>query len=250
MYEDSLDGQKHVCGGVFHLVSEPGTFRIHGVDVPVEQRFYRCDECGEEHVTGDLARAAQEEAAAAFRQAERFLSGAEIRALRERLGLSQEQFEAALGLGAKSLARWENDRVLQNRGMDNLLRAIDRDPGLVAYLADLHGAGLPEGALPARLVPVVDSARWPRSLVAKLEAMAFAEGTDLDHYLEWLLTEYSIAGSFTAHMSRRLEDRVADFEQVVVNHLGGEAAYAPADPWLHEHEDVMRAAAEAGKHGR
>jgi putative zinc finger/helix-turn-helix YgiT family protein len=249
MYQDSLDGQKHACGGVFHLASEPGTFRIHGVDVPVEQRFYRCDGCGEEHVTEELARAVQDEAATSFRKSERFLSGAEIRALRERLRLSQEQFEAALGLGAKSLARWENDRVLQNRSMDDLLRAIDRDPGLVAYLADLHGADLPEAALPSRSTPVVDSAQWPRSLVAKLEAMAFAEGSDLDHYLQWLLTEYSIAGAFTAHMSRRLEDRVADFEQVVANSLAANSAYVSADPWLHEADDVLRAAAEAGNHG-
>jgi putative zinc finger/helix-turn-helix YgiT family protein len=249
MYENSLDGQAHACGGTFRLASEAGTFRIHGVDVPVEQRFYRCNGCGEEHVTEDLARAVQEEAASAFRKSERFLSGAEIRALRERLGLSQEQFEAALGLGAKSLARWENDRVLQNRSMDNLLRAVDRDPGLVAYLADLHGADLPEGALPSRSSPVVDSARWPRSLVAKLEAMAFAEGSDLDHYLQWLLTEYSIAGSFTAHMSRRLEDRVADFEQVLANQRTGEISYGLVEPWLQEQDDVMRDAAKADSHG-
>lgn len=250
MYEESLDGQKHACGGTFRLASEAGTFRIHGTDVPVEQRFYRCDRCGEEHVTEDLARAVQEEAATSFRKTERYLSGADIRALRERLGLSQEQFEAALGLGAKSLARWENDRVLQNRSMDNLLRAIDRDPGLVAYLADLHGADLPEGALPSRSAPVVDSARWPRSLVATLEAMAFAEGTDLDHFLQWRLTEFSIAGSFTAHMSRRLDDRVADFEQVLANQRTVEAAYGLAEPWLPEQDDVMGAAAEAGRHGR
>jgi putative zinc finger/helix-turn-helix YgiT family protein len=240
MYEDSLDGQAHACGGTFHLASEAGTFRIHGVEVPVEQRFYRCDECGEEHVTEDLARGVQEEAASAFRKSERFLSGVEIRALRERMGLSQEQFEAALGLGAKSLARWENDRVLQNRSMDNLLRAIDRDPALVAYLAELHGAIIPEGTLPSRSAPIVGSSRWPRSLVAKLEARAIGEGTDLDHYLVWLLTEFSTAGSYTDHVSRKL---VGDLEQAVA--MSREAAYAEGEPWRPEHDALMRAASEA-----
>ena len=247
MYEETLDGQKHACGGVFHLASEPGTFRIHGVDVPVEQRFYRCDGCGEEHVTEDLARVVQAEAAFVFRKSERFLSGAEIRALRERLGLSQEQFEAALGLGAKSLARWENDRVLQNRSMDNLLRAIGRDPGLVAYFAELHGADLPESALPARSAPVVDSARWPRSLVAKLEARAFEEGTDLDHYVQWLLSEFSTAGSFSAFISGRL---AADVDRALAGGRNVSEAYLPAEPWMQEHGDLMRAAAEAARHGR
>lgn len=245
MYEKSLDGQSHVCGGTFHLASEPGTFRIHGVDVPVQQRFYRCDGCGEEHVTEDLARGVQEEAAATFRKSERFLSGADIRALRERLGLSQEQFEAALGLGAKSLARWENDRVLQNRSMDNLLRAIDRDPGLVAYFADLHGTSLPESALPHRSAPVVDSSQWPRTLVARLEAKAFEEGTDLDHYLVWLLTEFSTAGSYTDHLSRKL---VRDLEHAVA--MNREPAYGESEPWRPEHDELMRAAAEAKNNER
>lgn len=149
-------------------------------------------------------------------------------------------------MGAKSLARWKNDRVLQNRSMDNLLRAVDRDPGLLGYLADLHGASLPESALPSRSAPVVDSARWPRSLVATLEAMAFAEGTDLDHFLQWRLTEFSTAGSFTAHVSRRL---AADFEQVVANHRAGELAYAPSEPWRPDNEDLVEAAAAAKQHG-
>jgi putative zinc finger/helix-turn-helix YgiT family protein len=248
MQEHSLEGQAHSCGGGFSLVSEPGTVRIHSVDVPVEQRFYRCDRCGEEHVTEDLARIVQAEAAATFRRSERFLSGGEIRALRERLGLSQEQLEAALGLGAKSLARWENDRVLQNRSMDNLLRAIDRDPALVAYLAQLHGVALPDGAPSPREVRV-DTSQWPRSLVARLEAMAADEGTDLHNFLVWLLTEFSTAGSYTAHMSRKLEDKVADYQRAMAQRPEL-IAYVDDEPWKQDHMDVMRAAAEAKAYGR
>jgi putative zinc finger/helix-turn-helix YgiT family protein len=247
MYEDSLDGQAHACGGTFRLAGEPGTFRLHGVDVPVLQRFYRCDGCGEEHVTEALARATQDEAAAAFRASERYLSGTEVRALRERLGLSQEQLEAALGLGAKSLARWENDRVLQNRSMDNLLRAVDRDPGLLAYLAELHGATLPESALPSRSAAAVDTSRWPRSLVARLEARAFEEGTDLERYLVWLLTEYSTAGSYTAHMSQKLEAKVSDLERVMASRRE-EMVYNEVEPWKQDDRNLVRAAAEAKKH--
>jgi putative zinc finger/helix-turn-helix YgiT family protein len=247
MYENALEGSAHSCGGSFHLVAEPGTFRIHGVDVPVQHRFYRCDRCGEEQVTEDLARVVQDEAAASFRRSERFLSGAEIRALRERLGLSQEQMEAALGLGAKSLARWENDRVLQNRSMDNLLRAIDRDPTLVGHLAGLHGVPLPDGSELSRGARV-DTAHWPRSLVGRLEQMAEEEGTDLQTYLIWLLTEFSIAGSFTDHMARKLDDKVSDFQRAMADRPDA-LSYTSEEAWKQDHVEVMRAAAQAGGYG-
>lgn len=243
----SLEGQAHDCGGTLHLLQEPGTFRIHGVDVPVTHRFYRCDGCAEEHVTEDLANVVQKEAAAVFRRQERFLSGRQIRALREWLGLTQEQLEAALGLGSKSLARWENDRILQNRSMDNLFRLIERDPSCVRHLAELHGADLPETTVLAR-TELIDSARWPRQLVARLSSAAAAEGTDLHTYLIWLLTEFTSVGSFSAHASREISETARRFRQVTEQERGGMPLYdEPA--WKREHDDVMRDAALRATHG-
>ena len=52
------------------------------------------------------------------------LTPAEIRASRERLGLTQQELQEYLGLGGNSLSRWESGRVYQSRSHDTLLRAF------------------------------------------------------------------------------------------------------------------------------
>lgn len=242
----SLEGQTHECGGVFAIASEPGSFRIHGVDVPVTHHFYRCSVCAEELVTEELAAAVQSEASSAFRAQHRFLAGPAIRAIRERLGLKQDQLEAALGLGAKSLARWENERVLQNRSMDDLFRLIDRDRSCVVFLAQLHGATLPDH--PAlRRAELVDSARWPRQLVLRLADEAAAEGTDLQSYLIYLLTEYTTAGAFAHHAQSELSETARRFRQIVSRPHGTVVAGIEEEPWKRDHIHAMREARAASR---
>jgi putative zinc finger/helix-turn-helix YgiT family protein len=235
----TLENQAHRCGGTFQLIVEPGTFRIHGLDVAVNHRFFRCSGCGEELVTEDLAELVQGEAATAFRRQENFLSGTEIRSLRERLGLSQEQLEGALGLGAKSLARWENDRVLQNRSMDNLFRAIERDPGCLTFLAGIHGFELPQTPILARM-DMIDSTRWPRLLVSKLSAMALAQGTDLHTYVIWLLTEFTTAGSFSAQATRELLQELSNQFQEFASRDLSRIRLEEEELWKRPHEEAMR----------
>lgn len=53
------------------------------------------------------------------------LAGDDIRALRERLGLSQDQLSDHLGCGKKSLSRWENGREYPSQLVNTLLRLLD-----------------------------------------------------------------------------------------------------------------------------
>lgn len=145
----------HVCGGMLRVQAEPGSFHLHGTDVPVVEYFWRCDGCGEELMTDELAQVTEQEAAAKYRQAERRLSPDEILALRQRLGLTQDLMERALGLGAKTWVRWESGRVMPNRSMDNLLRLIDRDSSSLRYLAELHGVEVPSESAPIRRAGVL-----------------------------------------------------------------------------------------------
>jgi putative zinc finger/helix-turn-helix YgiT family protein len=58
----------------------------------------------------------------------------EIRAVRERAGLSQVEMAIFVGTGEKTYSRWESGRSLQNRSSDNLIRLADRFPALFAQL--------------------------------------------------------------------------------------------------------------------
>jgi putative zinc finger/helix-turn-helix YgiT family protein len=177
----------HACGGTLRIQAEEATFRIHNAEVPVTEYYWRCDQCGEELVSEELAQVTQQEAAASYREAERRLAPEEIRALRDRYGLSQELMERTLGLGAKTWVRWETGRVIPNRSMDNLLRLIDRDPMALAFLAELHGVDEPlqlRGPRPR----VMDCMTWPKSLRDRLDQVASLDGTDVNSWLIMTLT--------------------------------------------------------------
>ena len=227
----------HRCGGEFELVSEPGTFTIYGAEVSVDHLFFRCSACGDEHVTEELAAAVQAAAAHSYRQQFHFLTGGAIRGIRERLGLTQEQMESALGVGAKSLARWENERVLQNRSVDDLLRLIDRDPSALAFLAWVHGAAPAVDNLPA--ICRLDGSKWPKVLVANLVAAAHREGTDLNGYLIMVLTKHITESSLSA-VSKRLDDSVRALER----YTSSPPILPYEESWHSDHHEIMR---EAGR---
>lgn len=144
MATTNLEGREHSCGGTFQLASGATEITMRGVTVEVDREVFRCDGCGEERQTLDQASAVDQEAAARVREELGLLHPEEIRDLRARLDLTQEEFERALGLGAKSMVRWENGTVMQSKAADNLLRGVARDPGLLEHLGDEDGVTVPE----------------------------------------------------------------------------------------------------------
>jgi len=226
MTPSDMKAMPHACGGTLHLINEPGTFRIHGEDIPVTEYFWRCDQCSEEVVTEELAEKVEREAASVYRKQNKRLSGSEIRSLRERLGLSQDLMERALGLGPKTIVRWESERVMPNRSMDNLLRLIERDCGALLHLAELHEVELPSSCS-AGLGEIPDGRRWPRTLLARLGRAAEREGTDINSYLIMIIT-----------------DHLHDAEQVVEArpepmHRGGYTSTGHNEQWLPDRHRMM-----------
>jgi len=146
--------RRHSCGGEFVECVGILTTKIRGVTVEVEQDELRCSRCGEIRVSLDSAEAAEERAGALVRDQLGLLHPGEIRDLREGLGLTQAGLESQLGLGPKTVVRWESGRVMQNKATDNLLRLIRRDATALAYLSGPRGedpevaAGPPSSTLP------------------------------------------------------------------------------------------------------
>ena len=67
------------------------------------------------------------------------LTPGEIRAGRERLGLTQQELQDLLGLGGNSLSRWESGRVYQSRSSDTLLRIVFSLSAAVEFVRGLRG---------------------------------------------------------------------------------------------------------------
>jgi putative zinc finger/helix-turn-helix YgiT family protein len=67
------------------------------------------------------------------------MTPAEIREKRRRLGLTQEQLANYLRVAKETVSRWETGGQIQQRVMNDFLRAFFEVPELRAYLAELRG---------------------------------------------------------------------------------------------------------------
>ncbi len=123
------------CGTT--MVEKRGTLRLpvngEGIAVPSAAHL-ACPNCGEVVLRYRDSRRLGEDAAAIYRKRHGLLSAEEIRALRERLHLTQADLAHLLRLGANTVSRWESGRNVQTGAMDILLRLIRDLPGSVEYL--------------------------------------------------------------------------------------------------------------------
>jgi len=123
------------CGGLVGVSSDPIPFEMRGESVLVEGVEHgRCDVCGETYLTLDATERLQLEAVRLLREAHNLLSPQEIRDIRRSLGLSQAAFETVLGVGAKTVVRWEKGTVFQSATADRLMRLIRHMPDLAETL--------------------------------------------------------------------------------------------------------------------
>lgn len=136
-----LAGLPHACGGRFRLARGLCAVTIRGDTVRVTAEHYACSGCGEQRFDLDQLDRARRAAATAHTKADGLLLPDQIRALREQLGLTQDAFEDALGLGRKTMVRWETGKVLPSQAMALLLLLIQRDPSAMRFLADRAARG-------------------------------------------------------------------------------------------------------------
>lgn len=86
--------------------------------------WHECENCGEQMIPAVLSDRLAD--LAMLRQG--LLLPAQIKAIREKLGLTQTHMAERLGVGEKTYTRWESGRSIQNKSSDNLIRAMDRSP--------------------------------------------------------------------------------------------------------------------------
>jgi HTH-type transcriptional regulator / antitoxin MqsA len=99
---------------------------------------YECPHCGADPIFEDQIRRNHARIADAKRKAGGLLTGSEIKALRERLRLTQKEAADLFGGGANAFSKYERGDVAQSVAMDRLLRLVERHPEL---LVELRGGG-------------------------------------------------------------------------------------------------------------
>jgi len=109
------------------VVDETFEYKGEYLTVP-DYVVYGCSECEEEIVDRDTLKSSSKLIKDFYRKVDGLLTSEDIKALRKKLGLTQEEMANILGGGKKAFARYERGQVIQSRGMDNLLRILDKYP--------------------------------------------------------------------------------------------------------------------------
>lgn len=99
-----------------------------------------CPKCGEVVLRFQDAKRLGEDAIAIYRRKHGLLSADEIRAIRQRFGLTQRALARLLRLGANTVSCWESGRNVQTAALDMLLRLIRALPGSIDYLRNHDSA--------------------------------------------------------------------------------------------------------------
>jgi len=133
-----------VCDGPLEVVSEEQEIRIGTRSALVRDQFSYCDACEEAYYAPGQMDATLRRASEAIRSEEGLLTPDQIRGIRQTLGLTQDALERLLGVGPKTVVRWEKGTVFQNRSTDSLLRVVGAQPESARFLARLHGVDLPD----------------------------------------------------------------------------------------------------------
>lgn len=101
-----------------------------------------CKSCGEEFFTYEQSLAHSRARTTALRHAERLVTPDRIRAARIRLEMTQEEFERALGVGRKTVVRWERGTIPPSKAANGLLWLAERYPSVfLEYAAELSPSG-------------------------------------------------------------------------------------------------------------
>jgi len=117
-------------------VTGPLSVELRGETVTVpDVEHERCAQCGEAILSLAAADQLQREAVAHLRAARGLLTPDEIRGLPHSLGVSQAALERLLGVGSKTVVRWEKGTVFQSATADRLMRLLIAKPELVSLLA-------------------------------------------------------------------------------------------------------------------
>lgn len=113
------------CGGALNEVSirEQIPFGLNGVVIEIDVPATVCAECGRARTD----RRAEVARHAAVCRHQGLLEPERIKAIRKNQRMTRQEFSDAYGIPPASMERWENGKLLQNRSMDKLLRAIE-DP--------------------------------------------------------------------------------------------------------------------------
>ena len=103
--------------------------------------YIECNNCSESFYGRSWEKVIDRETTDFEREQDNLLTSSEIKEIRKSFKLTQEQLSQLLGMGLKTIARYENGRVTQSRATDLLIRLIRDNPSTINYLEQYKSSG-------------------------------------------------------------------------------------------------------------
>lgn len=115
-----------MCEKEVFLKAKEETYSVKGTNITILAEVVTCKTCGEEIMDFEYDDINLGKAYAAYRRLNNLLTPQQIKAIRERYEISQVAFARILGVGDKTIARYENGS-LQDEAINNLIM-LAKDP--------------------------------------------------------------------------------------------------------------------------
>jgi len=136
------------------IVRKQECYQVCGEPIEVVADVLVCEECGEEFYCEELDNATLVRAYNEYRRRHKLLLPEEIRAIREKYGLSQRSFAKLLNWGDKTIFRYENGSV-QDKVHNSMLLFLREPENMRTYLRENEIALTPKQQ--QKLMDVLDS---------------------------------------------------------------------------------------------
>ena len=112
---------------------EKEVYNVRGEPIEIEAETTTCQKCGVKIFDEERDSRNLEKAYSLYREKHNLLSPDEIRAIREKYGLSQRALSRLLGLGEITIHRYENGAI-QDNAHDKLLRLVEDPQNMQKFL--------------------------------------------------------------------------------------------------------------------
>ncbi len=114
-----------ICGGELKYTIKivTHTYKQHRKDF--DQSGEYCVECGEGFLSPKDLKSTKEDIVNFRREVDHLLSTKELRRIRKKIGLKQQEASILFGGGIRSFSKYETAQINQNKSLDILFRLMD-----------------------------------------------------------------------------------------------------------------------------
>jgi HTH-type transcriptional regulator/antitoxin MqsA len=113
-----------ICGKKLEYKITPTVYEYKDKSITIDQPGYYCDDCEESYLSSKDLKATKKEIADFKRKVDHLLTTDELKTIRKRLKLTQQQAAELFGGGVRAFHKYETAEATQSKPLDILLRLV------------------------------------------------------------------------------------------------------------------------------